>query len=94
MKIIAFVFLVVTNNFVCAAEQIQVKHYDGFNLFLDCSRHGAVAFEYGIDHKAGLFNANTFPLEIKIDNAVLKDCQPRATVSLRDTKRGILSEVP
>lgn len=63
-----------------AAPQIYEKKYHGFTVWLDCQRHGAVAFFYELDKDDGHISRSG---GFKIDQSVPQTCQPTSTDSYR-----------
>ena len=70
---------------VQAKTQIFQKEYDGFTLFLDCQRHGVVAFEYEIGKNPQNEDINAVSLEVQKDATVPETCQPGSINSYRNT---------
>ncbi len=63
-----------------AAPHIYEKKYHGFTVWLDCERHGALAFYYELDKDEGDISRSS---SFKIDNSVPSTCQPNSTDSYR-----------
>lgn len=64
-----------------ATPHIYEKKYHGFTVWLDCDRHGAVAFHYTLDKDHG--NISRDSAKFEIDLSVPKTCQPSSTASYR-----------
>ena len=63
------------NNSELYNNTIKVD-YEGFSVWLDCQRHGAIKFQYNAQHDTGHFpRANKFSL----DAQVTKNCQQMST---------------
>ena len=65
---------------VLAGPHIYEKRYDGFTVWLDCQRHGAVAFFYELDKDEGNIPRGS---GFKKDSSVPQTCQPNSTDSYR-----------
>ena len=81
MKWFITVGLLATSLSIHADTLIHEKQYDGFTLWLNCERHGAVAFKYELGKDQG--DISREGEEFIIDEDMPATCQPTSNTSYR-----------
>lgn len=80
--IVALLSLFIAVSAASAEPQIFEKRYEGFTIWLDCERHGAVLFKYELDADTGTLSSSG---SFKTDDTVPSECQPGSGRSYRTT---------
>ena len=71
-----FYFLALLTSFSAPASEIKRIDYEGFTVWVDCDKRGAVKFQYNTQNDTGSFKRHK---SFHIDSDASASCQPYPT---------------